>query len=36
MPEQKARLKVSAFSIWYSKEKATAVIERDSQIAGGI
>jgi parvulin-like peptidyl-prolyl isomerase len=34
--EQKATLKVSAFSIWYSKEKAKAVIERDSQIAGGI
>ena len=34
--EQKATLKTSAFSIWYSKEKANAVIERDSQITGGI
>lgn len=34
--DQKATLKVSAFSIWYAKEKASAVIERDSQIAGGI
>jgi parvulin-like peptidyl-prolyl isomerase len=34
--EQKATLEVSAFSLWYSKEKAKAVIERDSQIAGGL
>ena len=34
--EQKAALETSAFSIWYSKEKANAVIERDSQITGGI
>jgi parvulin-like peptidyl-prolyl isomerase len=34
--EQKATLRTSAFSIWYSKEKANAVIERDSQITGGV
>jgi parvulin-like peptidyl-prolyl isomerase len=34
--EQKAALQTSAFSIWYSKEKANAVIERDSQITGGV
>ena len=34
--EQRASLESSAFSIWYSRQKATAEIERDPVITGGL